>query len=282
MTVPTKQSEETRKLLDQPDVQEYGALLFSNASSAPSVSHKVLPAPAPAFRDLFTRQFGLTLLAHAHMTFLDMTFIALIPLMYSTSIQDGGLSFTPWTIGIVIASRGIASTLIQLGFSARLLNRYGPRNILLLCFATMFPTIIAFPILNIMAKENKEMSPAIWGLLSIQLCLSAFQSLSYCKSHYLLLQWNRVDLTLHYATASIHVLLVDSAETKSALASTNSIAQMIGCGTRVIAPAVSASLFSLSLERKLLGGNLVYFLWIFLVVSALHASRKLPSRLQRI
>ena len=201
--------------------------------------------------------------------------------MYSTSIHNGGLGFPPRTIGIALACRGLASALFQLTLSARVLRRYGARKTLMFAFTTMLVTIGAFPLMNFLAKANGEkMHPVVWAILGLQLSMSTFQSLCYCS----LFPFSFIVtcVSCSSAPASIHVLLVDSATTKSTLASVNSIAQTMACALRALAPSVASSVFSLSLEKNLLGGDLVYVTWIFVVASAVHTASKIPARLQNI
>ena len=56
------------------------------------------------------------------------------------------------------------------------------------------------------------------------------------------------------------------------------IAQMSNAGIRSIAPALVSSLFSISLQRQLAGGNLVFYLLMGLNLLAIRLSYLLPQR----
>lgn len=79
---------------------------------------------------------------------------------------------------------------------------------------------------------------------------------------------------------AIHVVIAESAP-KSILGSVNGIVQMAGCTMRTIAPTAASSLFSISLERQLLGGNLVYVVLFAIVLLGIKCSLTLPERKRR-
>jgi hypothetical protein len=101
--------------------------------------------------------------------------------MYSTSIQNGGLGFSPRVIGIVLAFRGLIASLFQLTVSGKLVRRYGPRKTLVASFYTMIVTILTFPLMNVLAKRNNcQVYWAVWVVMGLQIATSVSQPLSYC------------------------------------------------------------------------------------------------------
>lgn len=68
----------------------------------------------------------------------------------------------------------------------------------------------------------------------------------------------------------------DGAPSKGALGLTNGLAQMTASTVRAIAPAASSSLFSVSLEKDLAGGTLVYWVLCVITATGLVATRRLP------
>ena len=57
---------------------------------------------------------------------------------------------------------------------------------------------------------------------------------------------------------------------------TNGLAQMVGSGVRSIAPTFASSLFSVSLQRNLADGNLVYYILIAITVVGIRGTGLLP------
>lgn len=70
-----------------------------------------------------------------------------------------------------------------------------------------------------------------------------------------------------------------AAPSKHSLGATNGIAQTCISIVRAIGPVASTSLFSLSLERNLLGGWLVYVVMVIISALALLGSTYLPTKL---
>lgn len=75
------------------------------------------------------------------------------------------------------------------------------------------------------------------------------------------------------------MFVIDAAPSKSALGATNALAQMASTIMRSLAPSVASSLFAISLERNLLGGNMVYMILMLVSLSGLRASFMLPKDL---
>lgn len=77
-------------------------------------------------------------------------------------------------------------------------------------------------------------------------------------------------------------MIVDSAPSKAALASTNSVSQIVACAIRSLAPSLASSFFAISLEHNLLGGRLVYFVLMGIILVATRIAFMLPKRLQMV
>lgn len=72
--------------------------------------------------------------------------------------------------------------------------------------------------------------------------------------------------------------ITTSAPNKHSLGATNGLSQTTVSISRAIGPALSTSLFSISVERNILGGYGVYALLSFVSVFALFLGDKLPER----
>ena len=57
----------------------------------------------------------------------------------------------------------------------------------------------------------------------------------------------------------------------------NGLAQMTVSLTRALAPSTAASLFAVSLERNIAGGNLVYIVLCIMTIASICASFQLPN-----
>lgn len=73
------------------------------------------------------------------------------------------------------------------------------------------------------------------------------------------------------------ILVVQNAPSKQLLGAANGAAQMVTSGSRALAPAIASSLFSISISRHLLGGHMVYYIFLSLSVGLILVSHLLPT-----
>jgi hypothetical protein len=74
-------------------------------------------------------------------------------------------------------------------------------------------------------------------------------------------------------------MIMNSAPSKEYLGATNGLAQALGSVTRGLGPSIASSLFSLSLERQILGGNMVYVALSGLTLVGMSLASRLPKAL---
>ena len=74
----------------------------------------------------------------------------------------------------------------------------------------------------------------------------------------------------------MQIMIVQNAP-EAGLGATNGIGQMVASGMRAIAPSVASSLFSISLQRNLAGGNFVYFFLLGVTLVGMRCSLLLPK-----
>lgn len=77
------------------------------------------------------------------------------------------------------------------------------------------------------------------------------------------------------------MLLVESVPEGGPMATVNGIAQMLGSGMRSLAPTFASSLFSISLQRRLAGGNMVYYVVLGITLAGVRCSFLLPRKRRR-
>lgn len=73
---------------------------------------------------------------------------------------------------------------------------------------------------------------------------------------------------------SFFILLSEAVPSQS-LGALNGLAQTVACTMRIFAPFTSSSLFSLSQERNLLGGTLVFWVIELVAILGVVASRQI-------
>ncbi|KAJ6451943.1 major facilitator superfamily multidrug-resistance, DHA1 sub-family [Mycena sanguinolenta] len=199
----------------------------------------------PTLRELLVPRLVIPLANYGFFCFTQTAYQVLFPLMYSTSIENGGLGFSPYMIGVTRGIWGIANTVLLLFGVARLIRWFGARTTYIFSFANTAICIAMYPLLSFFAQRAGKVDFIVWGVVVVQLISN---------------------LALSMAFASIQLFIVNSSPRPSALSSTNSIAQMVSTITRALAPFIASALFAVSLELNLVGGYMVYI--ILLAVAA--------------
>ncbi|KAG5637553.1 hypothetical protein H0H81_004184 [Sphagnurus paluster] len=157
----------------------------------------------------------------------------LLPLMMSTSIPLGGLGFDSFTIGIVMGTWGIANATFQIVAFSRVVKWLGPRNTYIFCFTFFLTTFGGYPLMSIFAKSAGRADARVWAVLVVQLSLHCLAYISY---------------------ACIQLITLDAAPGNAALGAVNGLGQVMGATARTLAPTIASSLFSVSLQKQLVGG----------------------------
>ncbi|KAJ7288064.1 major facilitator superfamily domain-containing protein [Mycena rebaudengoi] len=210
----------------------------------------------PTVRELLVPRLVIPLVNYGFFCFTQTAFQVLFPLMYSTSIPNGGLGFSPYQIGATRGIWGIANSIFQLFLAARIIKRFGPRNAYIFAFANFAVCIGAYPLLSFFAQRSQKVDSIVWTIVVIQLISNLAISLAY---------------------ASVQLYIVTSSPRASALSSTNSLAQMVATILRALAPVIASSLFSLSLEWRIAGGYMVYVILLGIVSAGIFTSFLLPK-----
>ncbi|KAG6854096.1 hypothetical protein C0991_010510 [Blastosporella zonata] len=200
----------------------------------------------PPLRALFIPRVMLTLLVYAFLAFSEMSTQVLLPLVYSTSISLGGLEFEPYRIGAIMGTWGLINATFQMTYLGSLLNKFGRRKIQIFAHFSFCVVLALYPLLSYFARRAGGVDGFVWTIIAVQLTFAVSNSAGY---------------------ASIFMLLADSAPSRASLGTVNGMAQAIGSVTRGLAPTVASSLFSVSLEKQLAAGNMVFM--ILFVISAI-------------
>ncbi|KAI0366294.1 MFS general substrate transporter [Pilatotrama ljubarskyi] len=199
------------------------------------------------------------ILNYGFVALIDQAAAVLVPLMYSTSIDLGGLGFDPFTIGVIQGVGGFVGGFIQIFTFPYMHRKFGSKK-LYICSYSMYIVIFAlFPLNSFVTKRAGEVGVATWALVVLQY-------VAYAASY---MTWG-----------CIFIYISDAAPNQKALGLTNGLAQTTASTVRAIGPSLASSLFSVSLERHLAGGTLVYWVLCGITVVGLVASRWLPTNLR--
>ncbi|KAJ6553625.1 major facilitator superfamily domain-containing protein [Mycena vulgaris] len=241
---------------------------FFKEESSPAYHVKVciltIPSTAPLpkrdgplpLRELFIFPVIISISNYVALGFLNTTLAALLPLFLAMPIDIGGLGLPPPKIGLILAAYGLATGLFQVFFFARLVRRFGEKRVFINGMITCLPVFALFPIMSIIAQRS-GLTTVVWILIGCVLVLGALMDTSF---------------------GAIFMFVTASAP-RSSRGSVNGLSQTSVALARAIGPAMSTSLFSLSVQHNLLGGYMVYV--VFLVISglALVLAARLPDQI---
>ncbi|KAG6906073.1 hypothetical protein DXG01_016037 [Tephrocybe rancida] len=236
----------TKRPLSISSDTSYETLVDSSDSQTPLPLRKLLVYPVL-----------LSIANYMALAFLDVAYIALLPLFLSMPLDIGGLGFTPATIGYIMGAYGCFTGLLHAFTFAKIVRYVGERRLFIFSLSTFLPLFMLPPIMSISA-ERFGVNWFTWVCIGIMIVLLAFMVMGF---------------------GCIFMFVTSSSPNKHSLGATNGLAQTTVSFSRAAGPAMVTSLFSLSVEDNLLGGYGVYVLFFVLSCLALRLASCLPHEM---
>ncbi|KAJ3571157.1 hypothetical protein NP233_g3936 [Leucocoprinus birnbaumii] len=249
-------SDEESPLLQNDRPRQYGASNSNDTSDETPPTSEVDDEPEVPLKELLTRPLLVALANHGFLCFLDQAHQALLPLMYSTKIELGGLGLRPDQIGLIMGIWGACNAVFQVTCFPKLMAMLGPRKLYIRCFAALLVTFSSFPILNTLARWPECPEMAVWLCICCQMTFYTFLFMGY---------------------GCTQLFIMDAAPTRNTLGAVNGLGQMMSSVTRTLAPSFASSLFSISLQKQLFGGHFVYYLLLSITIVGVYMSYQLPA-----
>jgi hypothetical protein len=122
--------------------------------------------PLP-LRSLFTRPVLTSVANYGMIGLLEMTVTTLLPLIWSTSVEFGGLSMSPVSIGLWMAGYGTLNGILQYIAFPRIVGRFGPRRIFITSIIAFVPIYLMFPFENLTLRTGS--GACLWVFIVLQL-----------------------------------------------------------------------------------------------------------------
>jgi len=136
----------------------------------------------PPLRSLLTKPVLLSIANYAMLALLEMAITVLIPLIWSTSVEFGGLDFEPALIGLWMSVYGCMHGTFSFAIFPRVVWRFGLRRVLITCITFYAVVVIMFPLENLVLLHATEGSTmAVWPLIFLQLLSLSVFMMGYCK-----------------------------------------------------------------------------------------------------
>ncbi|KAK2467254.1 hypothetical protein APHAL10511_000803 [Amanita phalloides] len=161
------------------DVPNYGSNGATFRQNGPppdldDVMAKTERPPTP--REILTRDVLSILINYGLLAFCDMSIQVLIPLMWSTSPEHGGLGFTPYMIGTTMGTFGVINAFIQITCLGAVIRYFGPRNVYIFGFSSY---LVALSSLLLQVYFSRQVGGADWRVWIAIIVQLSMQSINY-------------------------------------------------------------------------------------------------------
>ena len=145
--------------------------------------------PLP-LRALLTRPVMVSIANYCVIALLDIIGGALIPLVWSTSVESGGLGMNPATIGLWMGGYGLTNGVFQFVALPRIIGRFGPRRVFITSILCYVPIYMMFPFENLALRHSSRGLFLTAGLLiMLQLTATSFAFMGLGKQLNNLSMW---------------------------------------------------------------------------------------------
>lgn len=232
--------------------------------------------PFPLRKLIIHKPLVISISNYILLAFLSIAVFALLPLFCAMPLEIGGLDLDPPKIGYIIGSYGAASAIFQLMFFSRIVHYLGAGKSFVMSMSTLIPIFLLFPVINTAAVAFGMQSPLVWALIAILISCAIVSDMSYGVFWARSIIFPFTDFVL---LGLIFMFVTASAPNKGSLGATNGLAQSVVSIARAIGPAFSTSLFSFSVQHKILRGFGVYAFLLVLSIGAVFLATRLPSKL---
>ncbi|KAG2151375.1 MFS general substrate transporter [Suillus clintonianus] len=236
--------------------------ITAGVSSSPDRESLVQKPTATAnmpLRSLLTPAVVIPIANYAMLAFLDVSWRVLLPLYLSTPTYLGGLGFDPASIGSWLALFGIVDGVFQAFFFAKIVDWIGPKRLFCVSASCYVPVMAMFPIISWLLRARGEVDGTVMFALLCQLVMAVIWDMGY---------------------GTIFLFITASAPTNNVLGAINGLGQTSAAVARAFGPALATSLFALSKEHNLLGGNAVFIVLIVLASALGWLAAQLPEEMQ--
>ncbi|KAH8807016.1 major facilitator superfamily domain-containing protein [Flagelloscypha sp. PMI_526] len=204
---------------------------------------------------LLTRDVVLVLVISSFYTICMISVKSLQALIWSTSIENGGLGFGALAIGNINTAAGILHALLLFLLLGKLMRHLRSKNAMLTYFILSFLSLLLYPVQIYCAQHAKGVGIEVWLVIVLQLFCMSFRSVGY---------------------AALLIFSVEVSPNPAAIGIVQGLVQATGVGMKSIGPALASSLFAYTIETNAWGGSMVYVVLSAIHLGAIGAALTLP------
>ena len=135
-----------------------------------------------SLRSLLTRPVVISVANYAVIGLLEMMAGVLIPLVWSTPVEFGGLGMTPASIGVWMASYGFLNGVFQFVGFPHIVGRFGPRPVFLVSISSFFPMYLMLYFENMALRYVAGGATITVLLIILQLSSIAISDMGFSES----------------------------------------------------------------------------------------------------
>lgn len=135
--------------------------------------------PPIPLRDLFVPSIIYPIACYAILGYLDISAKSLLRLFFATPIAYGGLSLSPFNIGIWFGILGLTDGTFQLFFLPKLVDRMGPKRLFCRAIMCYVPFMLLFPLMSWIVQTRGVIDAWIYACLIAQLALVVFWDVAF-------------------------------------------------------------------------------------------------------
>lgn len=185
---------------------------------------------------------AMVLFLQSHIMLLAFAFTAIMPVFYFTPIQYSGFGMSPVQISVLMAVGGLAQALWMLLAFPWIQKHYSTGTVIRACARAWPLFFLAFPLLSVVLRQGWTL--AFWIIGPILLALGSGVAMAF---------------------AAIQLAVNDVNPKPSTLGTLNALALALTSAIRAFSPALFTAIFSVGVDKRILGG---YLAWVILIVLA--------------
>ena len=135
--------------------------------------------PLP-LRALLTRPVVVSVANYCVIGLLDIMGGVLIPLVWSTPVEFGGLGMTPVSIGLWMGGYGFMNGIFQFIVFPRIVGRIGPQRVFITSILCYIPIYVILPLENLALRHSSRgLNLAATLLIMLQLLATSFATMGF-------------------------------------------------------------------------------------------------------
>ena len=134
-----------------------------------------------SLRDLLTRPVVISVANYGLIGLLEMIAGVLIPLVWSTPVEFGGLSMSPASIGLWMAGYGFLNGVFQFVAFPHIVERFGPRRVFIVSISAFAPMYLMLFFENLTLRYVVGGASLTVMLIILQLSSIAIADMGFSK-----------------------------------------------------------------------------------------------------